>query len=124
MQSAALVEEKESGRSQDICLNTLIRQNLHMSELVYMEHYNSAFACFKEMADTLYQQKSRRLRNQQLSGLMSLTLCMLMETSSENNALLQEAGIDIGALTQPEDDEAELLAEWGKGVRPAGGASG
>lgn len=114
MQSAALVEEKESGRSQDICLNTLIRQNLHMSELVYMEHYNSAFACFKEMADTLYQQKSRRLRNQQLSGLMSLTLCMLMETSSENNALLQEAGIDIGALTQPEDDEAELLAEWEK----------
>lgn len=86
----------------------------HMSELVYMEHYNSAFACFKEMADTLYQQKSRRLRNQQLSGLMSLTLCMLMETSSENNALLQEAGIDIGALTQPEDDEAELLAEWEK----------
>ena len=114
MQSAALVEEKESGRSQDICLNTLIRQNLHMSELVYMEHYNSAFACFKEMADTLYQQKSRRLRNQQLSGLMSLTLCMLMETSSENSALLQEAGIDIGALTQPEDDEAELLAEWEK----------
>ena len=114
MQSAALVEEKESGRSQDICLNTLIRQNLHMSELVYMEHYNSAFACFKEMADTLYQQKSRRLRNQQLSGLMSLTLCMLMETSSENNALLQKAGIDIGALTQPEDDEAELLAEWEK----------
>ena len=93
MQSAALVEEKESGRSQDICLNTLIRQNLHMSELVYMEHYNGAFACFKEMADTLYQQKSRRLRNQQLSGLMSLTLCMLMET---------------------EDDEAELLAEWEK----------
>ena len=114
MQSAALVEEKESGRSQDICLNTLIRQNLHMSELVYMEHYNSAFACFKEMADTLYQQKRRRLRNQQLSGLMSLTLCMLMETSSENSALLQEAGIDIGALTQPEDDEAELLAEWEK----------
>ena len=114
MQSAALFEEKETGRSQDICLNTLIRQNLHMSELVYMEHYNSAFACFKEMADTLYQQKSRRLRNQQLSGLMSLTLCMLMETSSENNALLQEAGIDIGALTQPEDDEAELLAEWEK----------
>ena len=118
MQSAALVEEKESGRSQDICLNTLIRQNLHISELVYMEHYNSAFACFKEMADTLYQQKSRRLRNQQLSGLMSLTLCMLMETSSENNALLQEAGIDIGALTQPEDDEAELLAEWEKVFGP------
>ena len=114
MQSAALVEEKESGRSQDISLNALIRQNLHMSELVYMEHYNSAFACFKEMADTLYQQKSRRLRNQQLSGLMSLTLCMLMETSGENTALLQEAGIDIGALTQPEDDEAALLAKWEK----------
>lgn len=45
---------------------------------------------------------------------MSLTLCMLMETSGENTALLQEAGIDIGALTQPEDDETELLAKWEK----------
>ena len=38
----------------------------------------------------------------------------LLGFSSENNALLQEAGIDIGALTQPEDDEGELLAEWEK----------
>lgn len=113
MLHAALVEEKESGRSEDISLNMLLKQNMHMADLVYMEQYNSAFACFKEMVETLFKQKSRHLRNRQLSSLLSLTLCMLTETNKTNTLLLEQMNTDASELLKLED-EPELLQKWEK----------
>ncbi|MDO5378785.1 MAG: helix-turn-helix domain-containing protein, partial [Clostridia bacterium] len=113
MLHAALLEEKEGGRSEDISLNMLLKQNMHMADLVYMERYNSAFACFKEMVETLFKQKSRHLRNRQLSSLLSLTLCMLTETNKTNVLLLEQMNIDTNELLNPEDEE-KLLLKWEK----------
>lgn len=111
MRSAALVEERESGRSEDITLNVLLKQNMHMMDLVYMERYADAFACMKEMIETLSNQKSRLLRSQQLSSLLSITYCMLTETNKTNSLLMEKMNLDINALTRAEN-EAEALETW------------
>ena len=111
MRRAALVEERESGRSEDITLNMLLKQNMHMADLVYMERYADAFSCMKEMIETLSKQKSRHLRNQQLSSLLSITYCMLTETNRENAALLEQMNLDANELVKVES-EAEALQKW------------
>ena len=113
MRHAALLEERISGRSEDISLNTLLKQNLHMADLVYMEKYDGAFACFEEMITTICKQKSRHLRNQQLASLLSLTYCMLTETNGANAGLVEQMDIDVGELLKP-DGEQETLARWQK----------
>lgn len=113
MRHAALLEEKQSGRSDDISLNTLLKQNLHMADLIYMERYNGAFACFEEMVGAIFKQKSRHLRGQQLASLLSLTMCMLTETNEANAALVEQMDVDVSQLLKP-DDEGRILARWGQ----------
>lgn len=111
MRSAALIEECESGRSDDISLNTLMKQNMHMADLVYMERYSEAFVCFKEMVSTLFGQKSRYLRNRQLTSILSLTFCMLTETNENNLMLLDQMNVNVDDLLKPADED-DLLAKW------------
>lgn len=111
MLHAALIEEKESGRSEEISLNMLLKENMHMADRIYMEQYDGAFVCFKEMVETLFKQKSRRLRDRQLSSLLSLTLCMLTETNKNNPLLLTQMNMDASELMKPEGEE-EILQKW------------
>ena len=111
MLHAALVEEKESGRSEHISLNALLKQNMHMADLVYMERYDEAYACFKEMVETLFQQKSRHLRTQQLTSILQLTLTMITETNESNIFLLEQMNLDTAELLRPEG-KSEVLSLW------------
>lgn len=111
MLHAALVEEKESGRSEDISLSALLRQNMHMADLIYMERYDEAYACFKEMVETLFGQKSRHLRTQQLSSILQLTLTMITETNEGNVSLLEQMNLDATELLRP-NEKAEVLTLW------------
>ena len=113
MRHAALIEERESGRSEDISLNVLLKQNMNMADLVYMERYEEAFACLKEMIETLAKQKSRHLRSQQLASLLSVTYCMLTETNKTNISLLEQMNLDVSELMKPES-EGEILRKWEK----------
>lgn len=111
MLHAALVEEKESGRSEDISLSALLRQNMHMADLIYMERYDEAYACFKEMVETLFGQKSRHLRTQQLSSILQLTLTMITETNEGNVSLLEQMNLDATELLRP-NEKVEVLNLW------------
>ena len=108
---AALVEEQETGRSQEISLNALLKQSMHMADLIYMERYSDAYASFKEMVETILQQKGRHLRTQQLSSLLQLTLTMVTETNEFNASLLEQSGVDTAELRQA-DEENKVLERW------------
>lgn len=108
---AALIEEQETGRSQEISLNVLLKQSMHMADLIYMERYSDAYACFKEMVETLFQQKGRHLRTQQLSSLLQLTLTMLTETNELNASLMEQYGVDTSELRQA-DEKDKVLERW------------
>lgn len=108
---AALVEEQETGRSQEISLNALLKQSMHMADLIYMERYSDAYASFKEMVETILQQKGRHLRAQQLSSLLQLTLTMVTETNEFNANLLEQSGVDTAELCQT-DEEDKVLERW------------
>lgn len=108
---AALVEERETGRSQEISLNELLKQSMHMADLIYMERYSDAYASFKEMVETIFQQKGRHLRTQQLSSLLQLTLTMVTETNDSNASLLEQSGVDTSELRQT-DEQDKVLARW------------
>ena len=111
MLHAALVEEKESGRSQDISLSALLKQNMLMADLIYMERYGEAYICFKEMVETVFQQKSRHLRAQQLASILQLTLTMITETNEINLHLLEQMNLDATGLLRA-DEKTEVLARW------------
>lgn len=108
---AALVEEQETGRSQEISLNALLKQSMHMADLIYMERYSDAYASFKEMVETILQQKGRHLRAQQLSSLLQLTLTMVTETNEFNANLLEQSGVDTAELRRA-DEEDKVLERW------------
>lgn len=108
---AALIEEQETGRSQEISLNALLKQSMHMADLIYMERYSDAYASFKEMVETIFQQKGRHLRTQQLSSLLQLTLTMVTETNDFNANLLEQSGVDNAELRQA-DEKDKVLERW------------
>lgn len=112
MRQAAIVEEQISGRSDDVSLSTQLKQNMHMADLIYVEKYNGAFACLKDMIHTLSQQKSVRLRNQQISCLLSLTLCMLLETNEVNATIIEQMDVDLNDLIRLNTEE-EIVENWG-----------
>lgn len=107
---AALIEEKETGRSEVISLNALLKEN-NMADLIYMERYGDAFACFQEMVNTLLRQKGRHLRTQQLTSLLQMTLTMVTETNGSNANLIDQEGIDAQQLLSP-DEEEKVLERW------------
>ena len=90
---AALSEEHEE-RSENVNLGGLLKPNMHMANLIYVEKYNEAWNCFQETLETLDLQKSKSLRHQQISSFVSLTLCMLLETNPQNDAILSSIGMD------------------------------
>ncbi len=108
---AGMLEEKESGRTEDIRMNRLLKQNMNMADLVYLGRYEEAFGCFKEMLLAVAGQKSRYLREQQLGALLELTFCTLTETSQTNTVLLENMYMDIGRMKTLEHPE-ELLQQW------------
>lgn len=113
MKRAAIVQEQQSGRSEDVSLSSQLKQNMHMADLIYVEKYAGAFACFREMIHTLSGQKSARLRNQQISCLLSLTLCMLLETNGINASVIEQMDVDVTDLISLKDEE-EIIARWGE----------
>lgn len=113
MRRAAIVQEQLSGRSEDVSLSSQLKQNMHMADLIYVEKYAGAFACFRQMVHTLSQQKSLRLRNQQVSCLLSLTLCMLLETNKANVSLIEQMEGDVTDLILLKE-EGEIVERWGQ----------
>lgn len=106
---ATSIEQQETSRAQENRLNMLLKQSMHMADLVYMERYGDACACFKEMIETLFQQKRRYLREQSLSGLLQLTMSMVMETDRFKR--LVQLGVDISELCSI-DGKEKVLECW------------
>lgn len=90
----AALSEKDEERSENVNLSGLLKPNMHMANLIYVEKYSEAWHCFHETLETLDQQKSKSLRCQQISSFISLTLCMLLETNAQNDAILASIGMD------------------------------
>lgn len=106
---ATSIEQQETSRAQENRLNMLLKQSMHMADLIYMERYSDACACFKEMIETLFQQKGRYLRDQQLSGLLQLTMSMVVETDGFKQ--LVQLGVDISELCSI-DEKEKVLERW------------
>lgn len=106
---ATSIEQQETSCAQENRLNLLLKQSMHMADLIYMERYGDACACFKEMIETLFQQKGSYLRQQQLSGLLQLTLSMVMETDGFKQ--LVQLGVDISELCSI-DEKEKVLERW------------
>ena len=108
---AALLEEQESGRSEDIRMNVLLKQGMQLADLVCVERYNSACGCFQEMMDTVFKQKSRSLRNRQLNCVLSMMLCLLMENPETNQVLFEQMNVNSHELIRLKERE-QMAQEW------------
>lgn len=86
--------KQEEERSENVNLSGLVKPNMHMANLIYVEKYAEALHCFLETLETLEKQKSPSLRQQQISSFISLTQCMLMETNPDNAAVLESIGLE------------------------------
>lgn len=111
MAHAGLLDEQESGRTETVRMNRLLKQHLNMADLVYLGRYEEAFLCFKEMLLSIAGQKSRYLRTRQLGALLELTFCMLTETSPAATALLESMHLDLDVMKSSDDPEL-LLQQW------------
>lgn len=109
LRKAAPVDRREGRRSVDIQLSTLIKQNMHIADLIYVEHYSGALLCFREVIETLFCQENPGLRRQQIQSYLALVLCMLTETSEMNAELLDDTRLLAPGLF---DDKETLLQVW------------
>ena len=109
LNKVTLAEADESQPSGEVNFSELLKKNMRIADLIYIEHYSGAFENFREIIREIFRQPSSGLRAQQLQSFQTLMVCMLNETSEMNARLLEQA--DIDALMQSSDEET-ILSGW------------
>lgn len=99
-----------SKRTEGVNLSELLKQNMHIADLIYIEHYSGALTGIRAVIHAIMQQQHTALRRQQMQSFLSLILCMLTESSEINNQILDEANLTDLVQT---DNEERLLNNWG-----------
>ena len=109
LNKVTLAEGGESQPSGEVNFSELLKKNMRIADLIYIEHYSGAFENFKAIIHEIFCQPSGGLRAQQLQSFQTLMVCMLNETSEMNARLLEQA--DVDALMQSSDEET-ILSGW------------
>lgn len=111
LKRVTLVEGGENQPTGEVNFSELLKKNMRIADLIYIEHYSGAFEAFKEIVHEIFRQPSGGMRTQQLQSFQTLMVCMLTETNDVNARLLEQMDAELDKMMQSENEEY-VLEGW------------
>lgn len=108
LKRVTLVEGGENQPTGEVNFSELLKKNMRIADLIYIEHYSGAFEAFKEIVHEIFRQPSGGMRTQQLQSFQTLMVCMLTETNDVNARLLEQMDAELDKMMQSENEEYVL----------------
>ena len=108
LKRVTLVEGGENQPTGEVNFSELLKKNMRIADLIYIEHYSGAFEAFKEIVHEIFRQPSGGMRTQQLQSFQTLMVCMLTETNDVNARLLEQMDTELDKMMQSENEEYVL----------------
>lgn len=108
LKRVTLVEGGENQPTGEVNFSELLKKNMRIADLIYIEHYSGAFEAFKEIVHEIFRQPSGSMRTQQLQSFQTLMVCMLTETNDVNARLLEQMDAELDKMMQSENEEYVL----------------
>ena len=108
LKRVTLVEGGENQPTGEVNFSELLKKNMRIADLIYIERYSGAFEAFKEIVHEIFRQPSGSMRTQQLQSFQTLMVCMLTETNDVNARLLEQMDAELDKMMQSENEEYVL----------------